>query len=212
MSLENLFTRPDAWSGGYFILAMELGPRSDANLRTATIALWGHASFEGCFVSREAEPRDQSVISADQSDDNLGESLYGIATTPNGHEIPCASFTVRYDAEDSKPAADWLKLALPMGGLEIAYPVGAYPFGTAVTNEWLSEVNDWLGKIGTHVYEHVRFLFGIIGHEVPVSDESASWIAEHGIPKSSWDSYLIPQEEGLQRFLAVEHAPTDDLK
>jgi hypothetical protein len=37
---ERLFTADDAWSGGFYELALELGPRSDDRLRAALVALW----------------------------------------------------------------------------------------------------------------------------------------------------------------------------
>src|SRR5690242_10116496 len=58
-----LFTDHDAWCGGYYELALELGPRSDVGLRTALKALWGHRDLDGCFLDRNREPGDQDRVS-----------------------------------------------------------------------------------------------------------------------------------------------------
>ncbi len=177
---------------------MELGPRSDAKLQAATITLWEHDSLEGCFSQMNIEPSDQSVISSDQSEECLGETLFGIASTPNGHKIPCSSSAARFDPLDSKPATDWLYFGLPIGGLEIAYQSDVDVFYGIGSNKSFVEVNDWLRDVGFHVFSGAPFQFGMIGWEVPLLGESAKWIAENGIPETPTNSLLVPSDGELQ--------------
>src|SRR3712207_3095418 len=94
--MERLFTEPDAWHGGFFELALDLGPPSDARLGTAQTTLWSHPALDGCYAECEREPLDQPrvgpVLPADQ---NGNGQLFGVATLPNGRQTACASVTIR---------------------------------------------------------------------------------------------------------------------
>src|SRR5262245_29820054 len=98
---DRLFTRDDAWYGGFFELALEVGPRSDDRLRAALAALWSHTDLDGCYDDHLREPSDQPRVQP-----RLGESgshLHGVARLPNGAHVACGSCLIR---EDEGP--DWL--------------------------------------------------------------------------------------------------------
>ena len=204
---RNLFRKTGVWDGGFFGVSIELGPRSDARLREATAALWGHASLHGCYADRDREPEDQDVVSPNQPAGQIGSWLYGVATSPSGKKVPCGTLAVRYEEGNGEDPADWLEFLVPMAGLGIAYPVGGFPFGSSAPLDWLEEVSEWMGEIGVEVYRRVPFMFGIVGHEVPMHDESAAWIDRNGIPESRWDGYLIPGPSGVRWLPPNEFGP-----
>jgi hypothetical protein len=173
---EQLFTAKGAWYGGFYELALGIGPRSDERLRSALTTLWKHPDLEGCFFDRDREPTEQSRTK-DFSMETGSHSL-GVASLPNGSRIVCGSCLVR---EDDGP--DWLDFYLPLGSLGTAYPVGSFPFGTEADwpGTWRYEVEDWLARIGLWIAQSTLFQLGIIGFEVS-GQVYSSEIACKGIP------------------------------
>src|SRR5262249_36873381 len=147
--------------GGFYELAIEIGPRSDQQLRSALVALWHHPNLDGCFMDRKREPTDQPKT--DEFSLETGSHLLGVASLPNGSRVACGSCLIR---EDDGP--DWLDFYLPMGSLGTAYPVGSFPSDTDVsqTAPWRYDVEDWLAGIGLWVAEATSYKLGIIGFEV----------------------------------------------
>lgn len=186
---ERLFTADDAWNGGFYELALEIGHRSDQRLLAALIALWKHANLDGCFLDRSREPSEQPRTSEFCLEG--GSHRLGVASLPNGSQVACGSFLVR---EDDGP--DWLGFYLPMGSLATAYPVGAFPFGTEAERPWRYEIEDWLAEIGLEIAESASYQLGIIGHEVS-GYTYASDIASTGIPDVRSVGYLWPTNESV---------------
>ena len=184
------FTEPDTWHGGYYELAIELGPRSESRLRSALTRLWSHPHLEGCYASRELDPNAQPhiapVLTAEPG------HLYGLATLPNGVAVACGTCVVR---EEDGP--DWLDLYLPLGGLGLAYPVGAYPFGAEPTApSWQPELDAWFRAIGVFVFQAVPFALGVIGFEASGSVYSHD-LSATGIPSKCGVALLWPTTSGL---------------
>jgi len=57
---EQLFRADDAWFGGFYELAIEVGPRSDDRLGAALSTLWKYPNLRGCFLDRSREPSDRN--------------------------------------------------------------------------------------------------------------------------------------------------------
>ena len=53
------FTDGENWNGGFYELAIELGPTDDDRLDRALVALWQEAGVEGCYGSRWEDPEAQ---------------------------------------------------------------------------------------------------------------------------------------------------------
>ncbi len=120
---DRLFTADDVWNGGFYGVALEIGPRSDDRLFSALTTLWRHPDLNGPFLDRDREPEEQQRASEISLE--AGSHLLGIAKLPNGKHVVCGSCLIR---EDDGP--DWLDFYLPMGSLGPAYLVGGFPFGT----------------------------------------------------------------------------------
>jgi hypothetical protein len=202
--MEKLFTLHDAWSGGHFELALDLGEQSDQSLRRVLVALWKRPTLEGCYLQRKIEPAQQERFDPANPEVLLEDALHGIAHLPNGRRAACASFVIQFEE-----GPNWLVLALPMGTLGYIYPVGAYPFNDGSSLEWRDEVNEWLREIGETIFGTITFRFGVIGYEVmgePCVEEVAS---TRNVPQERWEGYLIPEGEALKWYPPTEGAPAD---
>jgi hypothetical protein len=190
---ERLFTAPDAWLGGFFELAMEVGPRSDERLRTALSALWTYPDLVGCYDDRGREPADQPRVAPDSLES--GTHALGVARLPNGARVTYGTCLIREGDE----GPDWLDFYLPMGSLGTAYPVNWFPFGSETDwpGPWRSEVEDWLAEVGLWVAQSAAFRLGLIGFEVS-GLEYADDIATQGIPAERFVSYLWPSAGSVE--------------
>ena len=102
------FTAGDAWSGGFYQLALEFGPRSDDQLQAAVAALWQHPDLEGCNLNRYREPNELPRVSPEKIED--GSHLYGVARLPNGVRVACGRCPIR----EMDDGTNWLDFYLPM--------------------------------------------------------------------------------------------------
>ena len=188
---DRLFTADGAWYGGFYELALDVGPRSDDQLRSALTALWNFPDVDGCFLDRGREPADQPRCSEFCLD--MGSHSLGVASLPNGIRVACGSCLIR---EDEGP--DWLDFYLPMGSLGAAYPVGSFPFGIEADwpGPWRFEVEDWLACIGLSIARSASFRLGIIGFEVS-GQVYASEVASKGVPEERFVGYLWPTNESV---------------
>src|SRR5213596_2042006 len=114
--MQQLFTHEDAWSGGFYELAIELPETSKTTLREALTQLWAYPALEGCFSRPDIEPSNQSKVSS--SDIDYEGHRYGIAIFPNRKMSCCGSFWGDYQDRGC-----WITLYLPLGSLSQVYPV-----------------------------------------------------------------------------------------
>lgn len=209
-SLSVPFSAPDTWHGGYYELALELGPRSDERLIAAHRAVWEHPQIAGCYEDWRIEPTEQPRL--DPRDDLLLGSLYGIAHLPDGKSLPAGTFIVRESdgpngeflsvADGSELLPDWLGFYIPTGTLAAVYPIGSWPFGSdEASRVWREPLNQWLADVGTHVYRRARFRLGLVGFEAS-GRTYASDLAREGIPEERWMGYLWPEQAQLQWYPA----------
>lgn len=192
MTTQKLFTDEQAWLGGYYELALELGPRSDRLLTSGITRLWEHPALDGCYLARDLEPDRQKAVAPCL----LPESgfLYGVLRLPNGKQVACGSCIIR---EDDGP--DWLTLGIPMGSLGTAYPVDGYPFnGNKEQDElWRPDLDQWLADLGAWIAAAVPFQLGLVGHEVSC-EAYAAQVAKTGVPAERFFGYLWPGSAGLE--------------
>jgi hypothetical protein len=153
-----LLTHPDAWLGGSFDLAIELGPPDLARIQAAMEALWDFPDLDGIYLDRERQTNDQLRYSADQIDHKSG---FGIARLPDGKFAPCDARLV----EEGDDGSDWLYLCLPLGGLRNYFPTasdGISPTSLA-TEQAIVQLEQWIANIGQFVCKRVPFRLGVIG-------------------------------------------------
>ncbi len=193
--MQSLFTAESAWFGGFYELALEVGPRSDDRLRAALAAVWSHPDLDGCYTDCFREPADQPRLMPTWLED--GSHLLGVARLPNGLRVACGTCMIR--EENGGP--DWLYLYLPLGSLGNAYPVGGFPFGSEADwpGPWRDEVEDWLAEVGQWVAQSASFRLGLIGFEVSGQAYAAD-LAVQGVPAERFVGYLWPSG-GSVRYL-----------
>jgi hypothetical protein len=164
--LQKLFTAEHTWWGGYYELAIELGPRSDERLLTSLETIWASSSLEGCYLRRDIEPSLQ-----ERSSPTLSKLHHqGVATLPNGRQAACGTVIIREDR-----GIDWLDFYLPMCALDRAYE--NTPF-----REWREPFYGWLVQIAQAVFAVTMFPLGLIGHEV-FGEQRSERVRVNGISK-----------------------------
>lgn len=173
---------PENWHGGFYELAIELGPPDDMRLEQALRTLWGLASVEGCFTVLTRNPLQHGP--ADLTLATLEASyLHGIVRIPPGQRITCGAITVR---EEDGP--DWLVFVLPLGSLSRAdRRVGAYPFGDELGEDsfaWRRGIDEWLATIAMQLYAVVPFELALIGFDA--SGEVSARELAAGVPAERW--------------------------
>lgn len=192
---SKLFTLQDAWTGGHYEVAIELGDWSDDRAATALEQLWKASAVDGCYLLSGVEAENQTRVS---THNHLEDLLYGVATLPNGTKAPCGSYLCRF-----QDGSDWLGLYLPLSFIARGYPVGGYPFedwqGYA---DWQRDIDKWLIDVAKHVFKKVEFQFALIGFELDFGHMSAKKITQAGIPKERFQGFLWPAENGLKFYPA----------
>lgn len=194
---EKKFTRTDVWYGGFFELAIEVGSRSDEQLLAVLKAIWSHPNVDGCYLRVDVEPDQQTPLVPEMNHvKEGGYHLRGLANMPNNILIPCGTVAIRETS-----GIDWLVLYLPMGSLDIAYPVEAYPFveETSDHDVWIAAIEKWFNDIAQHVFMHLPYKLALIGFEVS-GHAYASDIASNGIPDERGIGYLWAEKDILEFY------------
>lgn len=173
----DIFTHVDAWLGGFYELAIEIGGRSDERLRRALTQIWTFSDLIGCFDRCDVEPHEQTRVNPTAASLDSASHLHGVARLPNGIDVACGTCIVREDA-----GSDWLVFYLPTGSLGTAYPLGGYPFDNRDHSEWENVVDTWLAAIGRFVGLVVDFRLALIGFETSAFANLID-IATKGIPE-----------------------------
>src|SRR5258708_10623800 len=137
------------WDGGFFELAIEIGPPSDDKLYSVLHTVWQHPTLEGCYLEPNLEPSAQERKAPSKSDIGSSKRLLGLATMANGKRIACGTILMREDN-----GSDWLDFFLPLGSLSEAYAVGAYPFGDIESARiWQHPLDACLASIPLYVFQ-----------------------------------------------------------
>jgi hypothetical protein len=196
MTDPTAFADGENWTGGFYELAMELGPTDDDRLGRALTALWAAAGVEGCYGSQWHEPEAQESVPLTVASLVEFGHLHGHVVLPSGTRIVCGAVAVR---EDDGP--DWLDFYLPLGALGASDPrVGGYPFGedAAASLAWRGPIDDWMAGIGTEVFREVDIRLAIIGFETSGSAYAKDLAGDPPPPRGV--AYLIPTA-GAVRYL-----------
>ncbi|WP_157845330.1 hypothetical protein [Pseudofrankia saprophytica] len=153
---------PANWHGGFYELAINLGPPDDARLEHALTATWAAAGVVGCLApDGDAEHRPAPCTL--EGLERFGH-LHGVVRLPDGGATVCGAIAIREDDGD-----DWLDFYIPLGALADHDPrVGGFPFGDDggdVSRAWREPIDAWLADVGASVHESVRYRYAVIGFE-----------------------------------------------
>jgi hypothetical protein len=189
------------WAGGFYELALELGPKDDARLEQALLAVWRDACVSGCFVPEyragaAGSPRrligHSPVVLGLDSLARYGR-LDGIVRLPGGADVVCAAVAIHDDL------ADWLSFCLPIGALaRTDRRIGGYPFGPGDGRRslaWRRHIDDWLAGVAIGVFAEIQFRLGLIGCEASGEVHAEELATTQGPVHLG---YLLPATGGLR--------------
>jgi hypothetical protein len=187
------FTDRDNWHGGYYELAVRLGPRSDpqaeGRLRAAFVALWDDPRLDGCYLEARRRPRQPRVPAASIEP----ADVQGLVRLPKGGRVVCASHVIRETADtagDGEQPHDWVDLSIPLGALGRAdRRVGGYPFeeDSLRSLEWRAPLDAWLFEVARRVFGAAPFTGALIGFEVSGADLDPAPVGHRHV------GYAVPQ-------------------
>jgi hypothetical protein len=181
----------DNWTGGFYELAIELGPRDDARLQAALDVLGRVNGADGYFAAHGPSAGRQHLTL-----DGITRSghLRGVTALPTGARVVCGVFAIR---EDEGP--DWLVFYLPLEALcRVDRRIGGFPFDERSGPEslvWREPLDDWLVGIGRAVFSEVPFELGLVGFET--SGEAYARDLAAGAPPERWSGFLLPEGDRL---------------
>lgn len=194
-------TRPErpAEEGGYYELALDLGPTSDERLQGALRRIWSFNGVRGCADDpQKAWNQAWSINPQTQELPPMDQHLYGLAVLPNGTEVLCSTVTVRLEDDH-----DWVYFGITMGELGRAYPVGAFPFDDGGPLAWRDGLDEWLRQMGEAVFKTVPFVSGLVGWE-PDDALGVNGKKADAVPKVRCEGWLWPHR-GMLRWYPPNH-------
>lgn len=152
----------DAWTGGFYELAMQLGERDDVRLQAAAGVLARESGITGPWHVQWQPDRVRRVRWS--AADLVAGRLCGQVQLPGGQQVICAVVAVREDHGD-----DWLDLCIPLEALGRGDArIGGFPFepdgGASLT--WRRPIDDWFARLADQVRQATGFRHAVIGFEI----------------------------------------------
>jgi hypothetical protein len=193
---------PDSWDGGFYELALELGPANDERLEAVIRAVCTNTGAVGWYALGDRRPVTEERLPCTWESMARHGQLRGTVQLPSGEQVVCGLVVIREEGGSYKP--DWVDFYIPLGAFgRIDSRVGGYPFGDfAESLQWRRPLDDWLADLGRHVYEEVPFRLGLVGVEVSgqmYADQLAS-----GVPTTRANGLLVPEGNQLRYYPATE--------
>ncbi len=168
--------------GGFYELAVELGPRDYERLERALQAMWTLAGVDGfmAVVGRDPLNHGDAELSLASLEAHY---LHGVVRHPAGERVVCGAISVREES-----GQDRFDFVLPLGALSRTDPrVGAFPFGDDdgdASLGWRRPIDDWLATLALQLFEVVPFQLALIGFEASGELSASDVVA--GIPPEHW--------------------------
>lgn len=180
------------WDGGYYQLAICLGPRDDARVAAAVTTL-----ADGAGIGASIDGR--SLCTDGDAKRRVALPFATERPPQAADDVACVIGLVREsDAEDTENSGDdWLDLSIPLGSLaRVEGRVGAYPFDSpddaGRSLAWRAPLDAWFVDIARAVDVVQPFRFAVIGFNVsgewpPLSEAGTAaaerhvtWLVRHG--------------------------------
>lgn len=146
------------WLGSFYELglAFEPGTLDLPERRRVFQAIWNDPLLQG--VVGNWQDLGRPWMGVESFEFAAGQHVYGMIRLGK-HTVGCGSFY----SESSE--ALWFVLYLPLGMVELAYPVDYAAPLTHAGNPWTKELDEILAQIGGRVYRQCPFVLGVLGEE-----------------------------------------------
>jgi hypothetical protein len=182
---------PELWLGSHYelALAMPLGCLGVATRVRFLTALQDGAHVRGYVSSRQDLGAPWLPL-----DDVTAQANYhwGVLRIPGKRLIGCMAMVLENEFEA------WCELAIPVGMLELIYPV-AYPIDPATP--WAGELDAFLAGLASRIYPQMPFTFGALGEEASAFVPTAEGVAAAALEGPG----LIVPSTLFQRYNLMPH-------
>src|SRR5579859_7388708 len=143
----------DAWTGGFYELAIQLGERDDMRLQAAVTVLTRTAGITGPW---HVQWQPDLVLRASWTIADLAAGqLAGQVELPGGQQVICAVVAVREDHGD-----DWLDLCIPLEALGRGDArIGGFPFepDNGASLAWRRPIDNWFARLADDIRQETGF-------------------------------------------------------
>lgn len=194
------FQNEETWTGGSFEVLFYLGEKSEIHFLEK---LWFGLGFDGPYIDGEIIPAQQRKLNTLKSV-STGK-LYGTAII-NEKIVACSSTTIK--DEDGV----WIYFGFPMGGLDVIYDVGAYPFDDGKEPVWAEQLSQYLRELAEKLFLEVPFDGAIIGWLTAIEVDEILNAVNLGVPKERWFWYLINNNGKLDWYPQNMNEPLMTIK
>jgi hypothetical protein len=182
---------PENWTGGWYELAVEIGPRNDSILDQMLAAIWRVAQVQGCYTVARHDPLHHVeaplTLTAPES-----SQVHGSVLLPSGHKVVCASVALR---SEHGSGSDWLDFGLPLGCLaQVDHRIGGFPFNRESGPEslnWRRQIDEWLCYIAIEVLSTQAFEMALVGFEA-LAELDAREVSKSSVPETRPFGILMP--------------------
>jgi hypothetical protein len=159
MEINLVFTKPDVWYGGFYELAIELGPHGDNDLILAALSsIWGQPEVLGPFLDNDIEPSLQQRAQLNTEE----RHLYGVLHLNNSSALCCGSYVVQEDVEPG--GSDWILFYVPA---QSAHQVlgGSIEEMDIFSEELIPLVKQYCKMAGA-IFQRAAYRMALVGFEV----------------------------------------------
>jgi hypothetical protein len=198
-AMTEIFQPPERWYGGWYELAIQVGPHgNDAALRALLELIWNRPELTGPYASQKTEP-DAQPIAAIAPD---ARHYYGCLQLAH-KRLACGTYVVQEDCEPG--GSDWVLLYVPVQ--EAEWKLGGNGIGDDFSRPALAPLADYYATVADMAYREYPFAMALAGWEVSGST-SAESIGADLIETRHMGIGLPPHHTLVQQNTIGEHLPS----
>jgi hypothetical protein len=157
-------------------------------------SLWQHPDLDGGYRRDQLScdtPQQQRL----NTDQDQPDTLYGIATLPDGSTAGCRSHLNRSSQDESTQNIFQIEFGICLDSLLPFLQNQSYHLSFNSHQHLSERLDHWLASIANLIHQKHPFLLGIIPHSHTWS--SCDAIARHGIPDYDHNGYIRPNNGEL---------------
>ncbi len=188
IKLNKAFTIPENWWGGFYELALELGPSENNSFIYEVISfLWGQEKIVGPFDNNDIDIAKQNLIENPKPEER---HYYGILNLSDTIILGCGTYVVK-----EENGSDWILLYVP-GNMAFKY-LGGKTRNSDLFKQDLEILLHFFQEIAVKIYRQCGFKLGLIGYEV--SGELYADTLTEGDLKDFFAGILLPTNHKIAK-------------